>query len=208
MIVKVCGILDQQNHEGISSCNVDMIGINFYKPSKRYIGENQLEIVPNQKRIGVFVKSSKEEILHAKKRHLLDYAQLHGDEIVAMCRDIQSIIPIIKVFRITEEFDWKITEAFGFADYFLFDTFTKVYGGSGKRFNWSELIKYEGSTPFFLSGGIGPDDVKAIKRVNHPKLIGVDINSGFEEEPGIKNIEKVRSFTTALKRETHDLSSR
>jgi len=208
MIVKVCGILDQQNHEALTSCQVDMIGINFYEASKRYIGEQRLGVIPQQKRIGVFVKSSKDEILQAQQDHQLDYAQLHGDETVAMCKDIQAIIPIIKVFRITDEFDWKSTEAFAFADYFLFDTFTKVYGGSGKRFDWSELIKYRGDTSFFLSGGIQPKDVQAIKAVDHPKLIGVDINSGFEVRPGLKNIKEVRSFVTALKKETHDVSSR
>jgi len=207
MIVKVCGILDQENHDALASCHVDMIGINFYEASKRYIGEQHLEVVPLQKRIGVFVKSTKDQILQAKQNHHLDYAQLHGDETVTICKDIQGIIPIIKVFRITEGFDWNSTEEYAFADYFLFDTFTKVYGGSGKRFDWSDLVKYQGNTSFFLSGGIGPTDVEAIMSVDHPKLIGVDINSGFEVEPGLKNIEEVRSFVTALKKEAHDLSS-
>ncbi len=200
MIVKVCGIVDQENHDGVSRSGVDMIGINFYQPSKRFIGEKVLTQVSEQDRVGVFVNSSKEEILRARQVHHLDYAQLHGDESVELCMEIQSVIPIIKVFRITADFDWAITSDFEFATYFLFDTFTKVYGGSGKRFDWSALDNYEGTTPFFLSGGIRPEDVEAVKDIQHQRLIGVDINSGFEVEPGLKNIEDVEYFVSALKK--------
>lgn len=87
----------------------------------------------------------------------------------------------------------------GNVDYFLFDTKTKQHGGSGKKFNWQLLEKYTGNTPFFLSGGIGPDDVEEIKGINHPMLAGVDLNSGFEDEPGLKNIEKLKKFIEEIR---------
>jgi len=199
VIIKVCGILDTANHQALSTPGVDMIGINFYAPSKRYIGDATLPMIDNQQRVGVFVKASIEEIKSAVTRHHLDFAQLHGDESVELCKEVQEIVPIIKVFRITDDFDWSQTSEFSFADYFLFDTFTKVYGGSGKRFDWNQLDQYTGTTPFLLSGGIRPEDVEAIKQINHPLYRGVDINSGFEIEPGIKNAEEVTSFVGALK---------
>jgi len=100
-----------------------------------------------------------------------------------------------------EEFNFSTTEPYeGTVDYFLFDTKTKQHGGSGKKFDWEILEKYNGETPFFLSGGIGPDDAENIKQISHPKLAGVDLNSGFEDEPGLKNIEKLKQFIIELKK--------
>jgi len=199
VIIKVCGIVDQDNHEKISSRGPDMIGINFYSPSKRFIGDRALLLKEDEKRVGVFVKASASEIREEMVKHHLDYAQLHGDESVELCREIQAFIPIIKVFRINDDFDWTSTLDYSFADYFLFDTFTKVFGGSGKRFDWRQLNRYTGAVPFLLSGGISPKDVKDILEVDHPRFRGVDINSCFEFEPGIKNVEEVSSFIEALK---------
>ena len=104
-------------------------------------------------------------------------------------------LKIIKVFPVDESFKFENTQAYEkVADYFLFDTKTKLPGGSGKKFNWEILEKYTGHTPFFLSGGIGPEDVEQIKAFSHPKLTGIDLNSGFEDDPGLKNIEKLKQF--------------
>jgi phosphoribosylanthranilate isomerase len=91
-------------------------------------------------------------------------------------------------------------------DYFLFDTKTPLHGGSGKKFNWDILNKYTGHKPFFLSGGIGPDDAKSILDIKHPKLTGVDLNSGFEDEPGLKNKEKLSTFILELKNDVPPVS--
>lgn len=199
MIVKVCGLRDKENHQNLSNLNIDMIGINFYKPSSRYIGEHKLDVVKSQKRVGVFVHSSIDHISESKKIHKLDYAQLHGDEEVDYCQKVKNIIPIIKVFRIENNFDWSETEKYLFADYFLFDTMTEKFGGSGNKFDWSSLNDYKANIPFFLSGGIGPNDAKEILEIDHKYLVGVDINSKFESSPAIKNIPLVKKFITEYK---------
>lgn len=201
MIIKVCGILDQANHDALSHLGVDMIGINFYEPSKRYIGKQKLEQKINQKRVGVFVNAELSLIASSVQEHHLDYVQLHGDENENFCRAAQQIASVIKVFRITEEFDWHQTKGYDGVAYFLFDTYTKAYGGSGKRFDWDSLDKYEGAVPFLLAGGITPEDANGIQNIDHPLFAGIDINSGFEDLPGYKNIDKVRSFLNALKSE-------
>ena len=108
-------------------------------------------------------------------------------------------LKIIKAFSVDENFDFAQTQPFeGAAHYFLFDTKTAQHGGSGQKFNWKLLDKYEGHTPFLLSGGIGAGDAEEILKINHPKLTGVDLNSGFEDAPGMKNIEKLKSFINQI----------
>jgi phosphoribosylanthranilate isomerase len=105
------------------------------------------------------------------------------------------VLKIIKAFSVNEDFQFHKTKPFeGVADYFLFDTKTNLPGGSGEKFNWEILNRYNGDTPFLLSGGISPEDAEEIKKIDHPQLAGIDLNSGFEDEPGLKNIEKLNVF--------------
>ena len=109
-------------------------------------------------------------------------------------------LKIIKAFNVNENFDFETTLPYEkVADYFLFDTKTPLHGGSGQKFDWRLLDKYTGHIPFLLSGGIGPDDAEEILKINHPKLTGIDVNSGFEDEPGVKNIEKLKNFIDQIK---------
>jgi len=199
MIIKVCGIRDQENHAALSAFDLDMIGLNFFESSKRYIGSAQLEKKGNQIRVGVFVKPSLTEVLSSQRKHHLDYAQLHGDESAYFSKEVQSHLPIIKVFRIDTSFDWEGLKDFSFADYFLFDTMTSAYGGSGKKFNWSNLEKYALEVPFLLSGGIGPEDAAEIKELDHPSFAGIDINSQFELSPAYKDPELVARFIKEMR---------
>jgi len=113
---------------------------------------------------------------------------------------MQKGFKLIKAFQINDEFDWNsITEYEALCSYFLFDTASKGYGGSGKQFNWKILENYKGSTPFFLSGGIGIDDVDDILKLDHEKLFAVDLNSRFESEPGRKRIDLLDPFIKKLK---------
>ena len=117
------------------------------------------------------------------------------------------LLTIIKAFNLHERFDFNILNEYEeTTDYFLFDTRSDIPGGSGEKFNWDILRKYNGSKPFFLSGGIKPADAEIINTFRHPQLFGVDVNSGFETEPGIKDIEKLNFFLTKLYR--HELSYR
>ncbi|MBP6238037.1 MAG: phosphoribosylanthranilate isomerase [Saprospiraceae bacterium] len=207
MIIKVCGLKDNQNIQDIIGLDIDWIGYNFYKPSSRYISSIPFINKKNhQKIIGVFVNASESTILQKVKNYNLDYIQLHGDESPEFCKNIKESIPLIKVFRVDNLFDFKLTKEYEFCDYFLFDTASTQYGGSGQKFDWSILDELEISVPFLLSGGIGPDDHGDILKIEHPKFIGIDINSKFEVSPGLKDISLLNGFLKQLKNDQNYLS--
>jgi len=199
MLVKVCGLKYDENYTAIRDIGVEWTGINFYEPSKRYIRDNVLPEKQKEIRVGVYVKSTLVDILDSKHLYQIDIAQLHGDEDAEFCKAVQEHMPVIKVFRVDAAFNWDELIDFEFCDYFLFDTKTIEWGGSGKKFEWSILNNYRGDIPFLLSGGIGPGDVEKIKMIDHPRFLGVDINSGFEIEPALKSVEEVSSFYKELK---------
>lgn len=186
------------NREAVEKLPVDWLGFIFYPQSKRFVGENPEAGIFNsdKEKVGVFVNENAFEIMALSKKYKLDWIQLHGSENPQTCRMLKMQgLKIIKVFSVDENFDFETTVAFEkAASLFLFDTKTLQHGGSGKKFDWSLLEKYTGHIPFLLSGGIGPEDVEEILKINHPKLTGIDVNSGFEDEPGVKNIEKLKDF--------------
>jgi len=187
-----------ENREEVEKLPVDLLGFIFYPPSKRYVGENPQPGLFNsaKPKVGVFVDENAFEIMALAKNLGLDWVQLHGKENPKTCRILKNQgLKIIKVFNVGHDFNFKETTPYkGIADYFLFDTKTNLHGGSGQKFNWDILEKYKGETSFFLSGGIGPGDSASIREIRHSKLVGIDLNSGFEDEPGVKNIEKLKSF--------------
>lgn len=205
MLIKVCGIKTEENILFLNESDIDMVGLNFYAPSVRYISA---EIAPSLfdqfhsgiKRVGVFVNEKIEHILELSQKYNLDYVQLHGDENSTFCKEISKSIPIIKVFRVDDKFDFRSIEHFMMATYFLFDTQTIHYGGSGKKFNWSKLMDYTGTIPFLLSGGIGPDDYIKLAEIDHPQFAGIDINSKFESSPGIKDKNLVLPFLNRIRK--------
>jgi len=201
MIVKVCGINNQMALDALTDLSIDMIGLNFYPPSKRYLSHAlDFKAFPSDvTRVGVFVNESEEEILKLSRIHSLDFAQLHGDESLEFCKALSKEVAVIKVFRLSEnipQIDW---EQYAFASYLLFDKNDPKYGGSGKKFNWDILQSYSGNIPFILSGGIGPEDAKIISELKHPLFQGVDINSKFESSPGTKDPKMVNEFLNSLK---------
>ena len=187
-----------QNRQEVEKLDVDFMGYIFYPSSKRYVGEKPDTGLFNSEKpkVGVFVDENAFEILALSKNLGFEWVQLHGKENPLTCQMLKKQgLKIIKAFNIDEKFNFASTEQYAkVTNFFLFDTKTKMHGGSGKKFDWKILDKYEGHTPFFLSGGIGPNDIISIREVNHPKLTGVDLNSGFEEEPGLKNIEILKKF--------------
>jgi phosphoribosylanthranilate isomerase len=151
--------------------------------------------------VGVFVDETPEKVLEIYRNWKLDGIQLHGHETPEYCRQIQhSGITVFKAFSVDESFDFATLEAYSEGcDYFLFDTKGQLPGGTGQKFNWQLLKSYKGLVPFFLSGGIGPDDLEVIRNFEHPRWRGLDINSGFEIEPALKDIKKVKSFISAIR---------
>jgi phosphoribosylanthranilate isomerase len=203
--VKVCGITESLNACGMVDAGVDLLGFNFYPQSKRYIGGNPDKLFRNipagVTKAGVFVNQNAKLIIQAAKQFHLDFVQLHGSEKVESCRAIQDAgFKVIKAFGIDDVFDFTLLKPYLSAcDYFLFDTKHGDYGGSGLQFNWEKMRSYTMAKPFFLSGGIRPQDAESIRLFNHPGYYGVDINSCFEIKPGIKDPVAVKIFIMTIK---------
>jgi len=192
---------DPENISGVAATLPDYLGFIFYPKSKRFVGfeplPKVLSIVPDSiKKVGVFVDETPEKMLKIYQNWNLDVVQLHGNETPKYCQQIQdSGITVFKAFSVDEHFDFNLLDAYsGVCNYFLFDTKGQLPGGTGQKFNWLLLDNYKGDVPFFLSGGIGPDDLEAVLNFSHPQLFGIDINSGFEISPALKDLEKVKSF--------------
>ncbi len=207
MKIKVCGMKYPENIQELNKLPIDYMGMIFYQKSPRYIDNQLCQNVGNIhsrniKRVGVFVNSTVDYIVEMIDRYKLDLIQLHGDESPDFCIELNKTTPIIKAFSISEASDFEQTKAYeGLRGYFLFDTKTSQYGGSGKKFDWSILNAYDGDTPFFLSGGISAEDVEQIKAIKHPRLYGVDLNSKFETGPGLKDIQLLDQFIKQLRNE-------
>jgi phosphoribosylanthranilate isomerase len=205
MQIKICGMKFPENIRRIADLQPDFMGFIFYPKSPRYaepLDVESLKSLPKSiKKIGVFVNESLENILTVVYKNNLDGVQLHGSENVADCHKLKETgLIVLKVFPIADAYNFKVTKAYeGSCNFFLFDTKTETYGGSGVKFDWSMLAEYTGETPFLLSGGIAADDALAILEINHPKFAGIDLNSKFEISPGFKNVKLLNEFLQALK---------
>lgn len=226
MIIKVCGMREPENIRAVEELGVDMIGFIFVPQSKRYVrmissnagilpdyaDERQNETSAAGKkaplRVGGFVDDMPQNIITRIYNYNLDYVQLHGDESAVMIDnlrrsvdpDIHKGLKIIKAISVASENDvkrWREYE--GHADMLLFDTKGDEAGGNGRHFDWELLNAYDGNIPFLLSGGIDIDDALEIRKIKHPMFAGVDINSRFETEPAVKDVEKIRNFIRLLK---------
>src|SRR5215217_6480422 len=199
MKIKVCGLRQQDNIEKVVALQPNFIGFIFYEKSPRFVGEELDEeyiksIPQNIKKVGVFVNASPGNILNMVKKYDLQYAQLHGNEMPDICRSIrQKGVSVIKAFSINEQFNFAMLNNYkSFCDLFLFDSAGANPGGNGTSFDWNLLKKYDNEKPFFLSGGIGMDNIEEIIELSKTlPVYGIDVNSKFEIEPGIKDIAKL-----------------
>ena len=199
VIIKVCGMRDGQNIREVEQLGADWIGLIFWPKSKRYVSERPAYLPEKAKRVGVFVDADLEEVRRLAQDYALDILQLHGSESPEYARQLRKRT-VIKAFNIATKEDFRQTEPYeGSVDYFLFDTKGKAVGGNGEKFDWSVLASYEGTTPFLLSGGIGPDDAEAVKAFHHPRCIGIDLNSKFELSPALKNVNQLREFIKKIR---------
>ena len=211
MKIKVCGITNIDEALALSKAGVNYMGFIFYPASKRYalhtLSLDQIKSVqlPGVLKVGVFVNEPIDDVIATATEAGLDMVQLHGDETPNYCKEMANHYPVIKAFRISETDDvaYKIAEYLEEVDYLLFDTASSVYGGSGISFDWKKLANATGQKPYFLSGGIGPDDVSKITSFVQSDAAGnciaVDINSKFETAPGQKNIQLLQSFIPTIK---------
>ena len=197
--IKVCGLTRKEEIAELSQLGVAYAGFIFYERSGRFVGNKlapkEIKEINTLKKVGVFVNASRDSILEKAKQFGLNMLQLHGEESPEICEILREHLPVMKAFKIKTKEDLHSVSAYEHAcDYFLFDTAGKLYGGNGELFNWELLKYYEGQTPFFLSGGIGPGEVEALKQFNHPSWRGIDVNSRFEDAPGRKNIPALKKF--------------
>lgn len=199
--LKVCGMLDEVNLNALIELKPDFIGFIFHEKSSRNVTDLIATTVPEYiSKVGVFVNKPIEFIDGKITNYSLDYIQLHGIESPKFCAELKDKgVKIIKAFNVYDNFDFTTLRSYEpFCDYFLFDAFGKQAGGNGIVFNWDLLQNYNGNTPFLLSGGIDKTMAGTIKNFNHSKFIGIDINSGFETAPAMKNIKNIKAFKHEL----------
>ncbi len=193
---------DSTNIKELIQLKPNYIGFIFYEKSPRYVEYiPRVEMDASIQKVGVFVNASERTINEKRIAFGLDILQLHGNESPELCYLLkQSGARVMKVFSVDESFDFQQTRRYeDYCDYFLFDTQTKAYGGSGRKFNWQLLEKYNNVRPVFLSGGIGPEDANSIKAIKNINLKAIDINSKFEIEPALKDIKLLSKFFTEIR---------
>ena len=206
--LKVCGLTKLNQIEDLIFLNVNFLGFIFYEKSPRYVLNSmtleEIKAIRHKGKVGVFVNESLEQIIEISEKAGLNLIQLHGDEpddfILELREKLHPEIKIIKVFRIGTELEnlkFKIQNLKSEVDYFLFDTDSKSFGGTGKFFNWQVLNDLEINKPYFLSGGISPENVENIKLLTQQPF-ALDINSKFEIESGNKKIDKIKEFKNLL----------
>lgn len=210
MNIKVCGITQFKQLQQLDALNIDYAGLIFYKDSPRYMGD---KITGKQikdadfdiKKVGVFVDPGYSELLDAIDEYGLDIVQLHGNETPELCEELSAEVEVVKAFRIPGDkaidIDEMVADYDAVCDFYLFDTagLKESFGGTGQQFDWGVLKKAKIEKPFFLSGGIGPDDAAKVKAFSHPDFFAIDVNSKFELSPGLKDMAAVLKFLQALK---------
>ncbi|WP_338873962.1 phosphoribosylanthranilate isomerase [Spirosoma sp. SC4-14] len=201
MKIKVCGLRDAENLKEIAALGPDFVGFIFYDQSPRFVGEELNEEVVKAlprsiRKVGVFVNASPDYILRNVKKYDFQYVQLHGNETPEYCRSLRNRgISLIKAFRVDEGFNFSMLNNYkAHCDFFLFDAKGDQPGGNGVTFDWSILSRYDNEKPFFISGGIGLNNLDQLDTLKGMKLYGVDVNSQVEVSPGIKDVAKVKEL--------------
>lgn len=206
MRIKVCGM--RENIEAVAELRPDYMGFIFWEPSSRFLGEMPLPKLPEGiRKVGVFVDETIEKVHAYCTRYNLDLVQLHGSESPAYCEKLKQKSPsikLIKAFAVDEDFDFRRLQAYEeVCDYYLFDTKGKLPGGNSRQFDWSLLTGYPSQKPYFLSGGIGPEDIGSVEeflaREEAAHCVAVDVNSRFEVSPGEKKTSALKNFMIRLR---------
>jgi phosphoribosylanthranilate isomerase len=214
MRIKVCGMTQLEQVEELSKVGATFAGFIFYPKSPRYafryLTSTEIKKVNSINKVGVFVNASVEEVLLMVDECRLHMVQLHGDESPKYCERIANYVSVVKAFRLSDNdsIQWLINPYMDVCDMFMFDTMGAGYGGTGKKFDWNVLKGNNIGKPFFLSGGIQPEDTASLKEFEHEPvakaLLAIDINSKFESAPGIKQMDKVARFIEEVKNNKAD----
>lgn len=192
----------------LDGLDIDFAGLIFYPDSPRYVaGKLSPKDVKKAdfdiRKTGVFVNPELIDVLDAIDEYGLQVVQLHGDESPGLCEDLSAEVEVIKAFRIrgNEDINALVAPYDAVCDYYLFDTggLKESFGGTGQQFDWGLLAGARIEKPFFLSGGIGVEDLARIRAFKHPDFFGVDVNSKMEISPGVKDMSKVLQLKMGLK---------
>lgn len=195
-----------ENLAVVAGLRPDFLGFIFYPKSSRYVGTqlNQADLAAlpaGIRKVGVFVNETVDAVLARVVEFGLDVVQLHGQETPTECARLQAAgVPVIKAFSVGEEFSFDVLQPYvGHVDYFLFDTKGAQPGGNGTTFNWNLLTTYDLPVPYFLAGGLGLEQVEALRNLRLPGLFALDLNSRFETEPGVKDVGLLEQMFTSLR---------
>lgn len=211
MRIKVCGMTQADQVLQLDEMGVEFAGFIFYPKSPRYVyrfmPRPEIKKIKGKgiNKVGVFVNAPIEEVLETVDDCGLYIVQLHGDETPKYCEKIANYVTVIKAFRLREEDNvlWKIKDYQDIADMFLFDTEGAGFGGTGKKFDWKLISDLNIRKPFFLSGGIEPEDAYRLRDFATTPvakdLFSIDVNSKFESSPGVKDLDKLRTFIQKIK---------
>jgi phosphoribosylanthranilate isomerase len=202
MNIKVCGITQFKQLQQLDGLNIAYAGIIFEKKSPRYGGDLlNKDALKNAdfdlKKVGVFNNPDLIDVIDAIDDYGLDVVQLQGNASPELCDDLSSQAEVIKVFGIDEsvkDIDTLVANYDGVCDYYLFES-----KNEDELFDWEILGKAKIEKPFFISGGISVDDIAKIKKFKHLDFLGVNINSRFEKEHGVKDMGKVLAFIQGTK---------
>ena len=199
-LVKVCGLGQRENTLAVADLRPDYLGFVFVKQSPRYFSPDKFPLLMELKsgsKVGVFVNEELESLVQITKVCSLDALQLHGDESEYYLSEVKKVLPevkLIKAFRVSAEFDFSLLETYRSNNYFLFDTYKAgIAGGTGVAFDWSILERYQLATPYFLSGGLGLDNLEDALRLaqSDERLHALDFNSALESAPGFKDLNRL-----------------
>jgi len=206
LLVKVCGMRDVSSLAEVAALAPDFLGFIFVPASPRYVGtalapEQLRALPPHIRKVGVFVNETTAAILATARRFGLDAVQLHGQETPSQCQALSDEgLQIIKAFSVGEDFDQaELLPYVPHCDFFLFDTKGPAPGGNGVVFDWQQLANYRLPTPYFLAGGLGPAHAATLAALRLPGLAGIDLNSGFETSPGVKDAGRLQTMLNQLR---------
>ncbi len=205
MKLKVCGMRDTKNIRDLLSLQPDYVGFIFYEKSPRNAeGILRAEVLKDFPegiiKVGVFVNASFEFIMSKVRAYGLEMLQLHGEESIELVKELKAEgLKITKVFGVDDSFNFSELEPYKpHVDFFLFDTKSRQRGGTGVQFNWEKLKEYDQEVPFFLSGGISNENIKALDNIKGLNIHALDVNSKYEIEPGLKDIEKIKELVNVI----------
>ncbi|MCB2407801.1 phosphoribosylanthranilate isomerase [Hymenobacter lucidus] len=206
LFIKVCGMREPANIAAVAALQPDFLGFIFYPKSKRFVADGLdaalLQRLPaGCRKVGVFVNETTAVIKEQVVRFGFELVQLHGHETPQQCAELQAAgIRVIKAFALDSAFDFDtLTPYVPYCAFFLFDTKGEQPGGNGTTFDWQLLRDYPLPTPYFLAGGLGEQHAQTLKTLHLPGLYAVDLNSGFETTPGLKDAPKLAQMLARLR---------